>query len=237
VSAPSRVVFDSVELDLGRGLTGFGELCLTNSPLNALCVMLHDTGEDLDSLRWLALMLIAEGISVLLIDLPGHGLSGGNLRDDLAAVLASTYAIAESQGCAGVCFVAKGATSHALLLSEQLAPPIATVLVSPIAASGGGPVQHGSWERVPKLALIPTGSAISAEFADAVVRETHAWCLRTSLAFDPQSDPLQPAAQTQIGSITAKFLLEQIAFAMAAQSERLNSAQSLEAGVDAPSES
>jgi hypothetical protein len=231
------VVFDSVELDLGQGLTGFGELCLTDSPLNALCVILHDTGEDLDSLRWLALVLIAEGISSLLIDLPGHGLSGGNVPDDLGAVLASTHAIAESQGCAGVCFVAKGATTHALLLTEQPLPPIATVLVSPIAAAGGGPVQHGSWERVPKLALIPADNAMSVEFADAVVRETHAWCLRTSLAFGSQRDQLQSAAQTQIGSISSKFLLEQIAFATAAQSERLRASDNLEGGVDAPARS
>ncbi len=43
-------------------------------------LFLHDLGADLDELRWLAEPVAAAGISVLAVDLPGHGLSDGGRR-------------------------------------------------------------------------------------------------------------------------------------------------------------
>jgi hypothetical protein len=215
---PNSVTFDAVELRLDQGVSCFGECAMAGSPSEALCVVLHDEGDDLDSLRWLSLLLLAQGISQLLVDLPGHGLSGGNTSDHLEAALQAAQAFASSIGCTTVGFVAKGATSHSMLLTEQTAAPVAAVLVSPVAKARGSLEQHVSWERVPKLAFIPGDDRASAAFADTVVRHTHAWCLRANLAFDRGSDQIPAAAQTQIGSIAAKFLLEQIAFAQAAQS-------------------
>ncbi len=104
-----------------------------------------------------------------------------------------------------------------MLLPEQSRPPVAAVLVSPAGPARDTAIQHASWQQVPKLAFLPCDHPASAAFADAVLGDTHAWCLRASLAFDPGRTPVSAAAQTQIGSIAAKFLLEQIAFAQAAQ--------------------
>lgn len=215
MNPPGQVTFDAVEFELGRGVSCFGEYAMAASPSSSLSVVLHDEGEDLVSLRWLSLLLLAEGISQLLIDLPGHGLSEGNTRDHLGAALRAAQAFAGSIGCATVGFMAKGTTCRSMLLTEQSRPPVAAVLVSP-AGPIRDAVQHVSWQQVPKLAFLPADHSASAAFADAVVRDTHAWCLRASLAFDPGSEPVPEVAQTQIGSIAAKFLLEQIAFAQAA---------------------
>jgi hypothetical protein len=214
---PSKATFDGVEFELGQGVSCFGEYAIPDTPSKAVCVALHDEGEDLLSLRWLSVLLLAQGIPQLLVDLPGHGLSNGNMTDHFAAALRATQAFARSLGCSTVAHVAKGSTSHLMLLTEQPASSVAAVLVSPVAQLRDSAVQGTSWERVPKLALVPAGDPASAAFAECLVRDTHAWCLRANLAFGPKDDPISASAQTQIGSIAAKFLLEQIAFAEASQ--------------------
>lgn len=219
MTSPGNVTFDAVEFELSHGVSCFAEYAMTSSPSCSLCIVLHDEGEDLVSLRWLSLRLLAEGISQLLVDLPGHGLSGGNTRDHLKAALDAAHAFAGSIGCTTVSFLAKGSTCRSMLLAEQSCPPVAAVLMSPVGPAPDA-IQHASWQHVPKLAFLPRDHPASTAFADAVVRDTHAWCLRASLAFDPGRTALSAAAETQIGSITAKFLLEQIAFAQGAQASR-----------------
>ncbi len=213
---PNKATFDGLEFKLGQGISCFGEYAAPATPSKAICVTLHDEGEDLVSLRWLSVLLLAQGISQLLVDLPGHGLSDGSMAEHFLPALRAAEDFAQSLGCSSLAYVAKGVTSHAMLLTERPEPPVAAVLVSPIALNEETSVQHVSWERVPKLAFIPSNEADSAAFADGLVRDTHAWCLRANLAFGPNDDPVSAIAQTQIGSIAAKFLLEQIAFAEAA---------------------
>jgi len=216
MNRPGQATFDPVEFELGGGVSCFGEYAMAGTPSSSLCVVLHDEGEDLVSLRWLSLLLLAEGISQLMLDLPGHGLSDGTMADHLEATLDAAQAFARSIGCATVGLVAKGSTCRSMLVTAQPCPPVGAVLVSP-AGQIGDSVQHVSWQQVPKLAFLQADKPATAAFADAVVRDTHAWCLRASLAFDPATGPVPAVAQTQIGSIAAKFLLEQIAFAQAAQ--------------------
>jgi alpha-beta hydrolase superfamily lysophospholipase len=220
MTPPGAVTFDAVEFGLGHGVSCFGEYAIAAAPPGSLCVVLHDEGEDLVSLRWLSVVLLAEGISQLLIDLPGHGLSEGSMSEHLVATLDAARAFGRSVGASTLCFVAKGAACRWLLRTDQACAPVAAVLVSPAGLARETMTQHLSWQQVPKLAFLPFNDPLSAASADAVIRDTHAWCLRAGLAFDPD-DPLVPAeAQTQIGSIAAKFLLEHIAFAQAAQPSR-----------------
>lgn len=231
---PSKATFDGVEFKLGQGLSCFGEYAIPVTSSKAICIALHDEAEDLVSLRWLSVLLLAQGISQLLVDLPGHGLSDGSMSEHFAAALRAAQEFACSLGCSTVAYLAKGSTSHSMLLTEQPAPPVAAVLVSPVGLAAEASVQHRSWERVPKLAFIPSDDRDSAAFADSAVRQTHAWCLRANLAFEPRNAPISASAQTQIGSIAAKFLLEQIAFADAAHSSMLRPGQSAEAAARGP---
>ena len=154
------LVFAAVEFGIADEQTCFGEfLAAAESPLSALCVHLHDDGADLESVRWLALALHSHGVSQLLVDLPGHGLSSGTVREHLGSLLESVYEFAEAVDCRTVSFVAKGSTALDMLLTPQLAEPLAGVLIAPRPPADLHEVQDESWERVPKLAFVPNDDA------------------------------------------------------------------------------
>jgi len=212
-----RFAFEPVELNLGPGLSCFAELAHALAP-SAFCIVLHDEGEDLDSLRWLSTSLFANGISQLLVDLPGHGLSSGGLPAHASAAVTAAYGFARACGYPIVGLLAEGSTCHAMLRVDLQPPPVAGLLLSPRNNSDEA-LQCPGWIRVPKLVVVPSDSPESAAFADAVVRGTHAWCLRAHLAIPGTDDPESAVARTQISSISVKFLLEQAAFARSSLGE------------------
>lgn len=213
------MAFAPVELAFGGEVSCFGEYSRAVPATDALCVVLHDRAKDLDSLRWLALDLLAFGISQLLIDLPGHGLSGGTTGAPLGPVIEAAAEFASSKGYRYLTFVAEGASAHAVLRTKTSSPPLAAALVAPIAEIARRAPQGRCWEGVPKLAFVPKNDEACGEFADALLRRTHSWCLLASLTFSDDTEPISEAARVQMASITAKFFLEQIAYADAANSE------------------
>jgi hypothetical protein len=98
-------------------------------------LFLHGQGGDVDDLRWLADGVVAAGISVLGIDLPGHGLSDGELPElgGKAIRAALTELGRETPGVTAV--LAQGESAGLLLQTDPpvtpAGPPVAAILLDP----------------------------------------------------------------------------------------------------------
>jgi alpha-beta hydrolase superfamily lysophospholipase len=184
-------------------------------------LFLHAQGGDLDDLRWLADGVVAAGISVLGIDLPGHGLTDGEIfaHGDKAIRAAMTELGREAPGVVAVLAQGEGA---GLLLRTDLpaspaGPPVAAILLDP--RPGPEPWLTGQrcapcWRLVPKLLVVPAGTGHTA-FVSEVVESTNAWTLQADLhGFAGQDRPTEIAG-IQITSIVLKFVLETAAYELA----------------------
>jgi alpha-beta hydrolase superfamily lysophospholipase len=184
-------------------------------------LFLHDQGGDVDDLRWLADGMVAAGVSVLGIDLPGHGLSDGEMaaHGDKAVQAAVAELGREAPGVIAV--LAQGAAAGLLLRTElptiQAGPPVAAILLDP--RPGPKPWLSGQrcapcWRLVAKLLLVPAGTG-HPSFVSEVVGSTNAWTLQADLhGFAGRERPTE-IAQTQITSIVLKFVLETAAYELA----------------------
>jgi len=180
-------------------------------------LFVHARGRDLDDLRWLADLMVAGGISVLAIDLPGHGLSDGDglvPEQGSAAIRAALATL--GRDTAGVAAVLAEGESAGLLLQTELAanddPPVAAILLDPRPLPEGQRC-HPSWRLVPKLLLVPAGTG-HPEFAARVVDATNAWTLQADLHGFGGPRPTE-IATVQVVSLTQKFVLEVAAYELA----------------------
>jgi Alpha/beta hydrolase family len=181
-------------------------------------LMLHEPGVDLDNLRWLADRMVAAGVSVLSIDLPGHGLSDGDRlvpAHGRAAVRAALDELVRRDESA-VAVLAQGQTAGLLLQTDVAVAPVAAVLLDP-RPFGRDRRVSASWRRVPKLALVPSGSA-HAQFAARVLERTNAWGLQADL--HGLGTERTDIAEIQAANITLKFTLELAAFELASRRRR-----------------
>jgi pimeloyl-ACP methyl ester carboxylesterase len=181
-------------------------------------LMLHEPGADLDSLRWLADRLVAAGVSVLSIDLPGHGLSDGDRlvpAHGRSAVAAALNELVRRDDSA-VAVLAQGQTAGLLLQTDVAVAPVAAVLLDP-RPFGRDQRVSASWRQVPKLALVPSGSA-HAQFAAGVLERTNAWGLQADL--HGLGAERTDIAEIQAANITLKFTLELAAFELASRRRR-----------------
>jgi alpha-beta hydrolase superfamily lysophospholipase len=184
-------------------------------------LFLHAQGGDLDDLRWLADGVVAAGISVLGIDLPGHGLSDGEISADGANAIRAATAELGREATGVIAVLAQGEGAGLLLRTDLPAspsgPPVAAILLDP--APGPRPWLTGQrcapcWRLVPKLLLVPAGTG-HASFVSEVVRSTNAWTLQADLhGFAGQQRPTEIAG-IQITSIVLKFVLETAAYELA----------------------
>jgi pimeloyl-ACP methyl ester carboxylesterase len=180
-------------------------------------VFVHAPGRDLDDLRWLADLMVAGGISVLAIDLPGHGLSDGDglvPEQGSAAIRAALATL--GRDTAGVAAVLAEGESAGLLLQTELAAngdsPVAVILLDPRPLPEGQRCRP-SWRLVPKLLLVPARTG-HPEFAARVVDATNAWTLQADL--HGFGGPRQTEiAAVQVASLTQKFVLEVAAYELA----------------------
>jgi len=180
-------------------------------------LFVHARGRDLDDLRWLADLMVAGGISVLAIDLPGHGLSDGDglvPEQGSAAIRAALATL--GRDTAGVAAVLAEGESAGLLLQTELAanddPPVAAILLDPRPLPEGQR-RHPSWRLVPKLLMVPAGTG-HPEFAARVVDATNAWTLQADLHGFGGPRRTEIAA-VQVASLTQKFVLEVAAYELA----------------------
>jgi len=186
-------------------------------------LMLHELGGDLDDLRWLADRLVAMGVSVLSIDLPGHGLSDGDrlVPADGRAAVRTALGELSSDDERAVAVLAQGQSAGLLLQAEVAPAPVAAILLDP-RPFGRGQRVSSSWRQVPKLALVPAGSA-HAQFATNIIDLTNAWTLQADLhGLEAERTDI---AETQVASLTLKFTLELAAFELAGRRQGLGTAK------------
>jgi pimeloyl-ACP methyl ester carboxylesterase len=177
-------------------------------------LVVHPPGADLDQTRWLADRLVAAGVSVLSIDLPGHGLSDGDVLVPDQGGRAIADALAElGRGGEGVAAVAAQGESAGLLLGTELAePPLAAILLDPRPLQPGQGVAAG-WRLVPKLLLVPAGSP-HLPFVTQIVESTNAWTLQADLHGFTGAERTE-TAEVQMTSLALKFTLELAAYELA----------------------
>ncbi len=116
------------------------------------------------------------------------------------------------QEVAGAAAVVTEGRSAALLLSQELTPaPAAVVLIKP-AGLAALPIAP-SWRQVPKLVVVPNADVQANRCASQILDATNAWCLRADLAGGPGDEDFA----RQVTSLTVKFALEQAAFELSAR--------------------
>jgi pimeloyl-ACP methyl ester carboxylesterase len=173
-------------------------------------VLLHGLGRDLDDHRSLAWLLFEAGFDVLNLDLPGHGMSGGEIPNVPAAIMAAT-AFALADGASGIAYVADGSLGAVLM---TLPPNDAAALVMIHPDPGGEPTRPiKDWEGVPSLYVIDPTNARSDEYAKQLAAASRAWNLR---CFVHDDEPAETGSSSdgstwaiQSASLTRSFLLEQ----------------------------
>lgn len=188
----------AIVLDLGDGRRFAGELTVT-ADARDVSLLLHDEGDDLDAVRGVARRLQQVGFSALALDLPGHGLSAGDLAD-LPAAIDAALAVLDPGRQRGRWLIACGRT-----VGQVLAEPIDVDGLVTIDAAVSPEAEIGDrWRRRPMLHIVdPTDSDADAT-AERLVTRHRAWALRT---FVHRSDP--QIHQQQATSLVSKFLLEQ----------------------------
>jgi pimeloyl-ACP methyl ester carboxylesterase len=128
-------------------------------------VLLHDAGADLDAWRPVAALAAELGLSMLALDLRGHGGSEGTWDEREARLdVEAASAFARTEGAGTVCFAAAGVAAIALLRASPAIAADALVLFSPgpLGTSGTGDL------RAPGAAkLVLVGSLDPRADADA----------------------------------------------------------------------
>ncbi len=178
-------------------------------------LVLHDLDADLDSLRWLCDALAGAGVHVLSIDLPGHGLSGGDVNAHGPDVVAAAYRSLTETVAGAVGIVAHGRSAQLLLTSDLGDPPVAVAFLDPRRIGVARQKAASSWQHVPKLVVLSAGAA--GDYAEQIIGDTTAWCLRADLVGLGQDTADSEGFEVHVVSLMLKFLLEQAAFELSAR--------------------
>jgi pimeloyl-ACP methyl ester carboxylesterase len=173
-------------------------------------VLLHGLDRDLDDHRSLAWFLFEAGFNVLNLDLPGHGMSGGEVADVPAAIKAAA-AFALADGASGIAYVAN-ASLGAILMTLPPNDAVALVMTHPDpGVEPSSPIED--WQCVPSLYVVDPTSTRSDDYAKQLASASRAWNLRCFVHDDepaesgPNSDGSTWGIQS--ASLTRSFLLEQ----------------------------
>ena len=118
------------ELEVGAGRAVRG-IVLTGDGASTI-VMVHDRGRDLDEFGQVPEVLAGGGSDVIVVDLPGHGLSDG--EDDAASIIGAVSALGAALSADGrpVVLVASGRTATAGMVLGEVHGLRLQVLVNPI---------------------------------------------------------------------------------------------------------
>jgi pimeloyl-ACP methyl ester carboxylesterase len=186
---------ESVELKTQHELVLRGEAIRAGQDW---AVLVHDLGEDIDAWRRLPRRLAADGMSVLALDLRGHGGSDGpdgegcddTIRADTAAAL--TYV--ESQGAQRIYVIAAG-RSCAPATREASSRCQALVALALVDGSS-------DWGGLPRLAVVGSASAAQQTIVDAF-RSPPGWAV---VAHVPFSAPGLGVLRTPWGSNVVEYV-------------------------------
>lgn len=178
-------------------------------------LLLHDLDRDLDDHRSLAWFLFEAGFNVCNIDLPGHGMSSGQVSD-VPAAIAAAAGFLRADGARGVAYVTDGRLG-AITLARPPEGTVAIVMLHPVPGTEQGAPADG-WEHVPSLYVVDPSNAASDEYAKQLASASRAWNLRCFVHDDepvdrgPAAHRVDPDRSTwavQSASLTRSFLLEQ----------------------------
>ncbi len=178
-------------------------------------LVLHDIGADLDSVRWLCERAASAGTHMLAIDLPGHGLSGGDLGPDRAEVVTAAYKWLSDSVAGAVGLLAHGRSAELLLGTDLGRPPVAAAFLDPQRQEGAPSPSAPCWRHVPKLVVLSKG--MPDGYAKEIIEGTTAWCLRADLVGLGERSRDREGFEIHVVSLVLKFQLEQAAFELASR--------------------
>jgi pimeloyl-ACP methyl ester carboxylesterase len=153
-------MIEAVEVETSGGLVLRGELRRRGPDW---VVLVHDAGADLDAWRPLAGPLAAEGMSVLALDLRGHGGSDGEpsastVGDDTRTAIGC----ARASGAASVVVGAAGSSSAGALAAAEAGACLAFFALAPVGA-----VPDAS---LPRLAVVGSRDPEQEKLGSALVQ-------------------------------------------------------------------
>ena len=209
---------DVVEFSLGSGVACIGEWSRAEAAMGAV-VLFHDRDEDLDALRPISRPLRKLLLDALLVDLPGHGLSGGSWDEHGCRAVELAIAHCASQATPPPAVVAHGQATN-LVLAQNDAAVSALVTIGPrLSESELGP--ESPWRHVPMLAVADPTDAEAQRSRRLLQRWLRAWYLQLNLHYTKarRQDPADWPLQVPTGS--AAFAAEQIAYRIPAKDRQV----------------
>jgi pimeloyl-ACP methyl ester carboxylesterase len=138
-------------------------------------LLAHDQSQDLDAWSDMPNLLGARGLTVLALDLRGHGASDG--EPDPASTTSDLARVLEFAAAGGARSVYLGSAGKSAAAALQLAPSPARPLAGLFLLSPALPLSERPPAGVPKLLLVGQGEAGPEE----LVQVTFGWCLVTRL--------------------------------------------------------
>ena len=199
---PSAVVAGEIPTPVGPVLRGQRR---GDGPHRAILV--HEPGTDLDAWGALPSLLAAADLTVVAVDLPGHGLSDDPWRPELLApTLGALVAHARAEGAASVCLVAAGAGATAAL---ELA--VDGGLDALVALSPAEPTSHDDFRfraaGFPKLVLVGALDPSALATARSFVARCVGWTVLSTIPTAEQGTRLLAGPWgRQVGEQIATFL-------------------------------
>jgi pimeloyl-ACP methyl ester carboxylesterase len=178
----------AIEITLSAGLVVRGQ----QWPGGADSVILvHEPGRDLDAWRDLPELLRDDGLTVVAIDLPGHGLSDNPWQPAcLPEVLSATMdSLSDEHGTALI--IAAGPCATVALRSPS--PRLGGVVALSPGNTGDSPAAGGSPPR-PKLVLAGAADPAVLAAARSVSRQAPGWSLVSTFATREQGTALLECA-------------------------------------------
>jgi pimeloyl-ACP methyl ester carboxylesterase len=203
-------VSDSFAVSLPSGAEIIGEGDREDTFLG-WCILLHDEGHDLDQMRPMAAALRAARFSVLLVDLPGHGLSSGSLALDGPHVIDALLGTLPGDSPRAV--VAEGSSADVVLASAAGGSLTAYVLLSPRMSLPAQAVAQAPIRHVPSLVILDPQDEAAVQVTEALRAHARATWGRIFAHRQARSDSGGELWQLRAGESTARFLAEKAAFA------------------------
>lgn len=199
----------SLELQLSEQVSVFGEV--HEAPAAHGCVLLlHDRGGDLDALRPYAAPLATVGLTTVLVDMPGHGLSAGDWDEDGADAV--RLALDECRRQHPLVAAVAAGQACSLLQAVQPAPVRAAALVAP-RLQASDLAAAPAWRMVPTITLGDPCDLATAASMEVIARWIRAWSLRMSVHYLDPPDGGPGRWTPHMTQSAAAFVAEQLAYA------------------------
>ena len=205
---------DIVEFPLGPDVDFIGEWSRAQDAMGAV-MLFHDKHEDLDSLRPISRQLRKLRLDTLLIDLPGHGLSGGSWDGHGYQAVELAMAHCASQTTPPPAVVAHGQATN-LVVAQTNAAVSALVTIGPrLSATELKP--ESPWRRVPMLAVVDPADADAQRSQRLIQSWLRAWYLRLHIHYAEARRRDLTDWPLQVPTGSAAFAAEQIAYRIPAK--------------------